>query len=139
MITRSRARALAAQNYYAQQLRGTSLFKARLLMRTERKLAKSFQQVALLNDTIRGLSSRYSRARTAGFKSFRYNLRVRLSAFEGVRNVFYEYAKSKAEEVVKLRRELFGQNVRVVYESESDEADDEYETTDDEMEVDDGF
>ncbi|KAL4222745.1 hypothetical protein ACF0H5_018786 [Mactra antiquata] len=112
--------------------------KARQLIATERKLVRSCEHVILLNDKIRGLTKRYKAAREAGFKSFRYNLRIRLAAVEGVRNMYYEYARDRAEEVAELRKELYNQNVEIVTGAVSDgDASDEEEDDDvDDMEID---
>lgn len=96
--------------------------KSRQLAQTERKLIRSCEHVILLNDKIRGLTKRYKSAREEGFKSFRYNLRIRLAAVEGVRNMYYEYARDRAEEVAELRKELYDQNVEIVTASD-DESD----------------
>ena len=84
------------------------------LSAVEKKLVRSCRQIILLNDQIRGLTKRYHSARAAGIKGFRYNLRVRIATVEGVRNMYYEYARLRAEEVAELRKELFNENVVIV-------------------------
>lgn len=105
--------------------------RTRQLMRVERKLVRSCEHVVLLNDKIRGLTKRYQQARAENFKSFRYNLRIRLAAVEGVRNMFYEYARDRAEEVAELRKELYDQDVQIITSYDQDEPGDEDELSDD--------
>ena len=45
---------------------------------------------------------------------FRYNLRLKLAVVEGVRNIYYDYAYAKADQVADLRRELFNESVEIV-------------------------
>ena len=47
----------------------------------ERHLIRACEQVILLNGTIKNLVKRYESAKTEGFRSFRYNLRMRLSVW----------------------------------------------------------
>ena len=93
------------------------------LQEHERHLVRSCEQIILLNDKIRGLTKRYESAKAEGFRSFRYNLRVRLAVVEGVRNVFYEYARDMAEDIADLRRELYGQNVEIITDTDGENSD----------------
>ena len=99
------------------------------LQEHERHLVRSCEQIILLNDKIRGLTKRYESAKAECFRSFRYNLRVRLAVVEGVRNVFYEYARDMAEDIADLRRELYGQNVEIITDTDG-ETDDEQSIND---------
>ena len=110
------------------------------LQEHERQLVRACEQIILLNDKIRGLTKRYESAKLECFRSFRYNLRVRLAVVEGVRNVFYEYARDMAEDIADLRRELYGQNVEIITDTDhdtedelglNDDDDDDYEDDDD--------
>jgi hypothetical protein len=49
----------------------------------------------------------------------RYSLPLRIAVVDGMRNMYYDYAHKKAEVVVELRQELFGEVVDIV----SDETD----------------
>ena len=40
-------------------------------------------------------------------KTFRYSICMRLSVVEGVRNMYYEYAHSKAETIASLKEEMY--------------------------------
>ena len=59
------------------------------------------RQLALLNTYIEELQARYERA-TPRQKAFRYNLRLRLAVFEGLRHVMYEWASQKADDLDEL-------------------------------------
>ena len=58
--------------------------------------------------------------RSTNNRSFRYNLRLKLVVSEGARNMFYDYAYTKADQVADLRRELFNESVEIVSASDSD-------------------
>jgi hypothetical protein len=88
------------------------------LIDTERRFRKACEQIILLNSRFEELQLRYNRAKNANHKSFRYSLRLRLSVLEGLRNTYYEYAHAKAEQVGKLRKELFGEIVEIVTEDD---------------------
>ena len=63
---------------------------------------------------------RRKNARRTNNRSFRYNLRLKLAVVEGVRNMYYDYAYAKADQVADLRRELFNESVEIVSGSDSD-------------------
>ena len=67
---------------------------------------RSCDQIILINQTLRSLNHWYRKSKTANMKSFRYPLRLRLATVEGIRNIYYDYAKLKAEEVQSLREAL---------------------------------
>ena len=71
------------------------------------------------------MKDRYSRAKDDNFRCFRYNLRLKLAVKEGVRNMYYDYAYMKAEDVARLRQDLFGDDLDIVV-SDS-ETDDDFE------------
>ena len=75
------------------------------------KFHKSCHQIRLLNRYINEIQIRYDRALQANQRSFCNNLRLRLVTYEGVRNMYHEYARRRAEEletmqVVLTQREL---------------------------------
>lgn len=49
------------------------------------------------------MSKRYEKASRENHRSFRYSLRLRMAVTEGVRNMYYEYAANKADEITHLR------------------------------------
>jgi hypothetical protein len=50
-----------------------------------------------------------------------------LAVIEGVRNMFYEYAHIKAEEIAELRLHLFDEEIDIIAEDSDTESDDEME------------
>ncbi|KAH3856818.1 hypothetical protein DPMN_099413 [Dreissena polymorpha] len=66
-------------------------------------------------------------AKRASNRVFRYNLRLKLAAIEGVRNMYYDYAYHKADRVAELRRDLFNESVEIVSGSDSDYSSDDAE------------
>ncbi|KAH3710537.1 hypothetical protein DPMN_070021 [Dreissena polymorpha] len=44
---------------------------------------------------------RYHVADRTGHKIFNYNIRLRLSILDGVRNMYYEFAAKKADEIIE--------------------------------------
>lgn len=79
------------------------------LMHLNQLICKACDQVLLLNSEIQSLESRYSRAAQAQRKSFRYTLRLRLATLEGLRSMYLEFAKLKAEEMDQLEQGLHHQ------------------------------
>ncbi|KAH3720143.1 hypothetical protein DPMN_063037 [Dreissena polymorpha] len=83
------------------------------LQESERKFRKACTQIQILNNQLEDIKTRYKKAKTDGFHRFRYNLRLKLAVVEGVRNMYYEYAHAKAEQVALLRHRLYGEIVIV--------------------------
>ena len=73
---------------------------------TNKKFKRACQVVVLLNNKLDGLQQRYNRARRDDRRSFRYNIRLRLCTIEGSRNMFYEYASQRADEMEELQDQL---------------------------------
>lgn len=76
------------------------------LSETEFRFRRACEQVVLLNNKLHDLQVRYDRARRDELRSFRYNIRLRMSGVEGVRNAYYEYARQKADKVLYLRHKI---------------------------------
>lgn len=91
-----------------------SLDKRFTLTDAERRFRKACDQIVLLNQKLGEVQKRYKNARRNNNRSFRYNLRLKLAVVEGVRNMYYDYAYAKADEVADLRRELFNESVEIV-------------------------
>ena len=70
------------------------------------KFRRACDQILLLNNQIDDLQTRYNRAMKANRRSFRYSLRLQLATLEGVRNMFYEYASRRADELEGLQTQL---------------------------------
>ena len=76
-------------------------------MRTlNKKFRKSCSQVILLNNQIEYLQSRYDQAVKSNKRSYRYFMRLRLATLEGIRNMFYEYACRRADELDEMQDTL---------------------------------
>lgn len=105
------------------------------LIEAERRFRRSCEQIVLINEKLQELQYRYNRAKKTNRRSFRYSLRLKLAATEGVRNMYLDYAHCQAARVGKLRQELFGS----VNDRDDDEDSDgvvEYSDSDSEVESD---
>ncbi|KAL4219036.1 hypothetical protein ACF0H5_021619 [Mactra antiquata] len=69
------------------------------------KFEKACHQIVLLDQKIKDLEVRYKRAVKNRKNSFRYNLRLRLSAVTGVKMMYHHYASTKADELHRLHRQ----------------------------------
>ena len=90
------------------------------LLEAERRFRRACEQIVQLNYKMGDLEHRYKRAKTEGRRTFRYSLRLRLAAVEGLRNMYYDYAHQKAQSVADLRQELFGEEVQIVTDEMAD-------------------
>lgn len=72
----------------------------------EMKFQSACTQLKALNAKIADIQLRYDRAAGINRRSFRYSLRIQLVELEGVRNMYYQYAKMKAEELDLLKQEI---------------------------------
>lgn len=97
-----------------------SLNKRFTLSDAERRFRRACDQIVLLNQKLGEVQKRYKNARNTNNRSFRYNLRLKLAVVEGVRNMYYDYAYIKADQVADLRRELFDESVEIISGSDSD-------------------
>ena len=77
----------------------------------ESSFQKACEQIVFLNKRLDELQLRYHRANRQGNKSFRYSLRLKIAAGEGLRNTYYEYACNKADMITELRCTLFGAGI----------------------------
>ena len=67
---------------------------------------RACEQVLILNKEVENMTSRYSESEQRGNKALCYQLRLRISVIEGVRNMFYEYAAQKANVIKELQRHI---------------------------------
>ncbi|WAR28900.1 hypothetical protein MAR_014604 [Mya arenaria] len=88
--------------------------KRLLLRRSQDHFRCACDQIILLNRKMEGVLFRYHAAKTNSDRVFWYKFRLRLVIVGGIRNMFYEYANLRASEIVKFRRELFGEIVEIV-------------------------
>ena len=84
----------------------------------DRKFRRACRQVVTLNNKITDLQARYNRAYSVDRKSFRYTLRLQLATTEGMRNMYYEYACRRADELEAIQDQLV--DAGVLSESEED-------------------
>ena len=80
-------------------------------------------QILLINTRIHGLRKRYKSARTDNYNSFRFPLRLRIMAAEGLVKNYYHYANMKRSEILKLRTDL----------SKVDESENELDSTSEQL------
>lgn len=97
-----------------------SLDKRFTLSEAERRFRKACDQIVMLNQRLGDVQKRYKIAKRTNNRSFRYNLRLKLAVIEGSRNMFYDYAYAKADQVAELRKELFNESVEIVSGSDSE-------------------
>ena len=94
------------------------------LIDTERRFRRACEQIVQLNYKLDDLQGRYLSAKKDNLRSFRYNCRLRLSVVEGLRNMYYDYAHQKAEDIDGLRKDL-GETVEIVASDEDSDEDDD--------------
>ena len=116
--------ATASQKTFKMPSRMKTLNKRFTLSDAERRFRKACDQIVMLNQRLGDVQKRYKNAKKANDRAFRYNLRLKLAVIEGARNMFYDYAYAKADQVATLRRELFNESVQIVSGSDSDYASD---------------
>ena len=97
-----------------------SLDKRFSLCAAEKRFRTACDQIVLLNQRLGDVQKRYKLAKRSGNKAFRYNLRLKLAVIEGCRNMFYDYAYNKADQVADLRRDLFDESVEIVSASDTE-------------------
>lgn len=97
-----------------------SLNKRFTLTEAEGRFKRACDQIVLLNQTLGAVQKRYKNAKRTNDRAFRYNLRLKLAVIEGVRNMYYDYAYTKADQVADLRRELFDESVEIISGSDSE-------------------
>ena len=72
----------------------------------EAKFNHSCKQITLLNIRMDDIEFLYNRAVKDGHRAFRYSYRLKLAAVEGVRNMFIEYARLKADQLLQIQCQL---------------------------------
>ena len=72
-----------------------------------KKFRLSCTQLIHINNLIEETEVRYNHSQQVNRRSYRYILRLKLCTLEGVRNMFYEYAYAKADELEKMQLDLF--------------------------------
>ena len=87
----------------------------------DKKFRKACHHIRMLNRHIEGIQMRYDRAFSSGRKSFRYAHRLKLATCEGMRNMYYEYACRRADELEKMQDALIHRGM--ISENSDSEAD----------------
>ena len=72
----------------------------------DRKFRRARKQIVVLNNRIESLIVRFDRSTQQKRKSFRYATRMQVATIEGVRNMFYEYARRQCEDMDDLQEKL---------------------------------
>ena len=72
----------------------------------EVKFERACSQLTILNAKIAETQLRYDRAASVNRRSFRYSLRIQLVELEGVRNMYYQYARAKAEQLDLMKQQI---------------------------------
>lgn len=63
----------------------------------DRKFRRARQQILILNERIEALLIRYRRSEQTGRRSFKCSERLQVATVEGVRNMYFEYARRQCE------------------------------------------
>ncbi|KAH3711370.1 hypothetical protein DPMN_070879 [Dreissena polymorpha] len=74
------------------------------LKTAERHFRYACQQVMMISRQVEEVTRRYHGVDRTGDTISRYNIRLRLSILDGVRNMYYEFAAKKAAEIVELQQ-----------------------------------
>ena len=64
------------------------------LVDNERKFKRACELILHLNQRMDEMQHRYTKAKKANHRSFRYNLRLRLAVIEGMRNMYEGHPKN---------------------------------------------
>lgn len=81
------------------------------LKQMNKKFRMSCNQVVLLNNEIEYLQIRYDQSVADHRRSFRYFLRLKIATLEGVRNMLYEYACRRADQLDAMHEQLLRDGV----------------------------
>lgn len=75
-------------------------------MAVEKKFDRACTQLKTINSKIASAQLRYDRATSTNQRSFRYSLRIQLVELEGVRNMFWQYARKRAEDLDSMKHTI---------------------------------
>ena len=81
------------------------------LKQMNKKFRLACNQVVLLNNEIEYLQIRYDKSVADQRRSFRYFLRLKIATHEGVRNMLYEYACRRADQLDAMHEQLLRDGV----------------------------
>ena len=71
---------------------------------SDRRFQRACRQLVLLNNRLEDLNTKYRRCRRNNMRGLRYGVRLQLSTVEGLRNMFYEYACQRADELEEMQQ-----------------------------------
>ena len=86
----------------------------------DKKFRRACHHIRMLNRQVEGFQVRYDRAFASGRRSFRYTHRLKLATFEGMRNMYYEYACRRADELEQMQEVLIQKGLVSDSDSEPD-------------------
>ena len=72
----------------------------------DRKFRRACHHIRILNRKIKMVQLRYDKAFEQQRRTFRYTYRLQLATLEGMRNMYYEYACRRADELEKMQDSL---------------------------------
>ena len=92
------------------------------VLKTDAKFQKACEQVLVLNNMMKELQIRYDRAARDNLRTYRYALRLRLCAVEGLQNTLYDYVTQKADDIEQMEEEMrnLGTKPIIIYDVVSD-------------------
>ena len=73
---------------------------------TDRRFQRACRQLVMLNNRLEDLNTQYRRCRRNNRRGLRYGVRLQLSTVEGLRNMFYEYACLRADDLEEMQQDL---------------------------------
>ena len=76
------------------------------IQHVDRKFRRARKQILVLNSQIESLLVRYQRSSDQGQKAFRCATRLQVTTVEGVRDMFYEYARLQCQDMDDLQCKL---------------------------------
>lgn len=83
------------------------------LVSLEKRFLLCCQQITLIDQKLDALQVRYHRSNQRNNKSVRYNLRLQIATMEGMRDIYYQYAKMKGLDIAQIRRNILNEDVQV--------------------------
>lgn len=79
------------------------------------KFNQACRELININNLIEHTETRYNKALAENRRSFRYILRLKLSTLEAIRNMYYEYARGKADQLEENIRQIELQNPGIAW------------------------
>lgn len=88
----------------------TSETKRAKMKEARKKFNIACDQLQVMNNKLGDLQARYRRAKKSEQRTFGYQLRLRLMVIEGLRKMYYDYARNRAMDISKLRAQQTGRS-----------------------------